>query len=144
MASQPREQRVAETPHVGRILVIAQEFEVVDAVTEYFADLGYEAHGAIESDGALPTVRRSAPEVILLDVQMPRLANLFRELRAAWNIPIIIATENAEVARELRPLGAFAYIHKPFDWDDLRRRVAMVIYSALRSADGPCRMRGAR
>ena len=68
-------------------------------------------------------------------VDVPRLADLFRELRAAWNIPIIIATENAEVARELRPLGAFAYIHKPFDWEDLRRRVAMVIYSALRSGE---------
>jgi len=134
MAAQPDVPRTAESRHVGRILVIAEEFEVVDAVTDYFAELGYEAHGAVAGDGALPTVRRSAPEVILLDVQMPRLTELFREIRADSNIPIMIATENAAVAKGLRAVGAFAYIHKPFDWDDLRQRVAVLMYSALRSA----------
>jgi DNA-binding response OmpR family regulator len=134
MAIQPDVSRTAESRHVGRIFVIAEEFEVVDAVTDYFAELGYEAHGAVAGDATLPTVRRSAPEVILLDVQMPRLAELFRELRANSNIPIMVATENAAVAKELRAVGAFAYIHKPFDWDDLRQRVAVLMCSALRSS----------
>jgi len=45
------------------------------------------------------------------------------------DVPILIATDNPETARQLRPLGAFAYIRKPFIWDDLRRRVATVLYS---------------
>jgi DNA-binding response OmpR family regulator len=139
MTTHSRARGSAETEHVGRILVIAEAFEIVDAVTEYFANLGYEAHGAIDGGDTLAIVRRSAPELILLDVPVARLSDLFRQLRAAYDIPIIIATEHADTARELRPLGAFAYIHKPFDWDDLRRRVAMVIYSALRSGRGTAR-----
>jgi DNA-binding response OmpR family regulator len=135
MASHSLARRIAEAEYVGRILVIADEVEVVDAVTEYFADLGYEAHGAIDDPDALAIVRRSAPELVLLDVPEPRLGDLFRQLRAARDIPIIIATENAETARQLRPLGAFAYVHKPFNWDDLRRRVAMVLYSVLRAGE---------
>ena len=50
-------------------------------------------------------------------------------------IPIIIAMDSGDAARQLRPLGAFAYIHKPFNWDDLRRRVAMLIYASLRSGE---------
>ena len=135
MAAHARALGVDEIGHVGRILVLAQEFEVVDAVTEYFADLGYEAHGAIDGGDALAVVRRSAPDLILLDVSMARLTDVFRHLRAACDIPIIIAMDSADAARQLRPLGAFAYIHRPFNWDDLRRRVAMLIYSSLRSRE---------
>ena len=135
MAAHARADDVSEARHVGRILVLAQEFEVVDAVTEYFADLGYEAHGAIDGEDTLPIVRRSAPELILLDVSMARLSDVFRQLRAACDIPIIIAMDSGDAARQLRPLGAFAYIHKPFNWDDLRRRVAMLIYASLRSGE---------
>jgi len=134
MAVHSRTGGIAGTEPVGRILVIAEEFDVADAVTEYFADLGYEAHGTIDGGDALAIVHRSAADLVLLDVPTARLRDLFRQLRAACDVPIIVATEDSNAAAELRPLGAFAYVRKPFDWDDLRRRVAIVIYSALRSS----------
>jgi len=118
---------------VGRLLVIAEDFEVVDAVTEFFADLGYEAHGALDGPDALAITRAAAPEVILLDVQMPGLSELFTQLRATFDVPIMVAAANAATAQQLRPLGAFAYIHKPFDWEALRRRVAILLCASLPS-----------
>ena len=122
---------VDDSSPVGRLLVIADEFEVVDVITDFFADLGYEAHGALDNADALATARAAAPELILLDLQMPRLSELFTQLRATFNVPILVATANAATAQQLRPLGAFAYIHKPFDWDAVRRRVAILLCSSL-------------
>ena len=64
---------------------------------------------------------------------MPRLAELFSGLRATYNLPIMVATANADTAKQLRSLGAFAYLHKPFDWDALRRRVAILLCASLPS-----------
>jgi len=133
MATRPSPSPAGAYSPVGRLLVIAEEFEVVDAVTEFFADLGYEAHGALDDPDALAIVRAAAPELILLDVQMPRLAELFSGLRATYNLPIMVATANADTAKQLRSLGAFAYLHKPFDWDALRRRVAILLCASLPS-----------
>jgi len=130
---QPPDSRRPHRP-TGRILVIAEEFEVVDAVTEYFADLDYEAHGAIAVEDALALVDRSTPDVILLDVQMPRLAEVLTQLRGrSTSIPIVVATDSADSARRLRSLGAFACIHKPFIWDVLRYRIAIAMDAALRA-----------
>src|ERR1700704_3648308 len=137
MADPLRARRMADTQLVGRILVIADALEIVDVVTEYFADLGYEVRGVLPTEEALSLVHLQAPDVILLDVQMPRLGEVFEHLRArSATVPVIVATGSAQIAKQRRPLGAFAYVHKPFDWDELRSRVAIVIYSALRSRTG--------
>jgi len=133
MAMRSHHSAAGEYSPVGRLLVIAEEFEVVDAVTEFFADLGYEAHGALDVPDALAIARAATPELILLDVQMPRLSELFTQLRATFDVPIMVAAANAATAQQLRPLGAFAYIHKPFDWEALRRRVAILLCASLPS-----------
>jgi len=133
MATPSPDARRHELP-TGRILVIAEEFEVVDAVTEYFADLDYEAHGAVAVDDALTLVDRCTPDVILLDVQMPRLTEVLTQLRGRCaSIPIVVATDSADSARRLRSLGAFACVYKPFVWDVLRHRIAIAVDAALRA-----------
>ena len=133
MATQSPDSRRQGLP-TGRILVIAEEFEVVDAVTEYFADLDYEAHGAIAVEDAVALVDRSTPDVILLDVQMPRLTDVLTQLRGRCaNIPIVVATDSADSARRLRSLGAFACVYKPFVWDVLRHRIAIAVDATLRA-----------
>jgi DNA-binding response OmpR family regulator len=123
-----------QVPRTGRILVIAEEPEIVDAVTEYFADLDYEVHGALAIQGAAAIIDARPPDVILLDVQMPRLAEILKELRLRGpKIPLLVATRNAESARNLRALGSFACVYKPFIWDTLRHRVAIAVEATLRA-----------
>jgi len=131
-ADGPQSQR--QSPRTGRILVIAEEPEVVDAVTEYFADLDYEAHGALSIQGAAAVIDGRLPDVILLDVPMPRLAVVLSELRLRCpKVPLLVATSNAESAKRLRSLAAFACVYKPFVWDALRYRVAIIVEATLRA-----------
>ena len=126
--------RRMQVPRTGRILVIADEPEVIDALTEYFADLDYETHGALAIQGAAAVIDSRPPDVILLDVQMPKLTEVLKELRARCpRVPLLVAAGNAETVRQIRALGAYACVHKPFVWDALRYRVAIAVESTLRA-----------
>jgi DNA-binding response OmpR family regulator len=127
-----------QLPRTGRILVIAEEPEVVDTVTEYFTDLDYETHGALAIQGAAAVIDSRLPDVILLDVQMPRLTEILKELRLRCpRVPVLVAAGNAQTARHIRTLGTYACVHKPFVWDALRYRVALAVEAALRARVHP-------
>ena len=121
-------------PRTGRILVIAEEPGVVDRLTEFFTGLDYEAHGALAIQGAAAVIDARPPDVILLDAPPPRLADVLKELRFRCpRIPLLVATDSAEGARQLRTLGAFACVKKPYVWEALRYRVAITVEATLRA-----------
>ena len=87
----------------------------------------------VDANGGLEGVRKAAaekPDAILLDVMMPEMNGIetLRELKtrdATRDIPVIMVTTKSEeeMKRECRQLGAFCFVTKPIDRDELRLRV---------------------
>jgi DNA-binding response OmpR family regulator len=95
---------------------------------------GFRVVEAADGDEALASVKASRPDLILLDVMMPRvsgwevIAALLAD-RSTDQIPIVFISARTEVADRLQAfeLGAHGYVTKPFDPDGLAETVTGVL-----------------
>ena len=134
------------TDSLGRILVVDDEENVVEVLSEYFSGQGYTVATAANGEQALRTVPEFHPSVVLLDVRMPGLdgVEVLRRIRAADTHVVVImvtANEDVELARETLKLGAFDYVAKPFDFSYLDQAVTMGL---IQSGGGPSAPSGTR
>ena len=118
-----------------RILVVDDDHDIARYVEVNLTLEGYEVHLEHDGEGALATALRLQPDLILLDVMMPRLDGyeVCKRLRydpRTANASIIMLTAKSLSAEKVLGLtaGADDYIAKPFDPPELVARVA----SALR------------
>ncbi|MDX3808880.1 sigma-54-dependent transcriptional regulator [Bosea thiooxidans] len=118
------------------ILVVDDEERLADVLAAALEDLGYAATVATSAQAALMAFEQSRFDLVLTDLRLPGMdgRGLLREVRSHWpDVPVIIITAFATVrdAVELVKEGAFDYIAKPFEMED----VAATIRRALRLAD---------
>ena len=111
----------------ARILIVDDEPMSVKLVGAILRRQGYEVTSAPDGDAGLRHFREHAPDLVLLDVVLPKLGGLdvCAQLRASSEVPIIMLSavpDDGEEARCLR-LGATDYLGKPFDIDELVARV---------------------
>ncbi|MBI3447931.1 MAG: sigma-54-dependent Fis family transcriptional regulator [Acidobacteria bacterium] len=112
----------------GRLLIVDDEVSVRDSLARWFADEGYEVGTAESASGALKRVAEAAWDVALLDIKMPGIdgIELQRRLREIEpDLPIVIMTGYASVETAVQALkdGAYDYVTKPFDPDDIAHTV---------------------
>jgi len=115
-----------------KILICDDEPNIVIALEFLMRQHGYETHVAEDGDQALREVASFAPDVVLLDVMLPRRDGfeVCQTLRAAGNdVKIIMLTakgRESEIAKGLA-LGADSYVTKPFSTRDLVEQVATLL-----------------
>jgi two-component system NtrC family response regulator/two-component system nitrogen regulation response regulator GlnG len=107
----------------ARRVLIADDEESVRLMLTAFFETTYAGRGIVVeavADGAaaVDAVRRAAPVLVLLDVEMPGVDGItaFRAIRELYpRLPVIMVTgnESARTASELTALGAFSYMPKP-------------------------------
>lgn len=110
---------------LSKILIVDDEPGIVEMLKSYF-DGEYQVLTAASGAEALQKAA-SAPDLILLDVNMPELDGLSvcRQLRAHLNCPILFLTARIENSDKITGFAAGAddYIVKPFDLEELAARV---------------------
>lgn len=113
-----------------KVLIVDDELNIVTALQFLLQKSGYEVMAAQNGDEALQRVESFAPDLVLLDVMMPRISGYevcrrMRE-RADWrHIKIIMLTakgRDVEMSKGLS-IGADLYITKPFSTQDLVARI---------------------
>ncbi|MEU8775165.1 response regulator transcription factor [Streptomyces sp. NPDC048606] len=115
-----------------RILVVDDEPAVREALRRSLAFEGYGTRTAVDGLDALDQEREYAPDLIVLDIQMPRMDGLTaaRRLRAAGSVtPILMLTARDTVGDRVTGLdaGADDYLVKPFELDELFARVRALL-----------------
>jgi two-component system, OmpR family, response regulator VicR len=114
-----------------RVLVVDDEPIVTEVVQRYLVREGFHVMMAADGETALKLARDAGPDLVVLDLMLPRLDGLevCRRLRAESNVPIIMLTAKGEEADKILGLGLGAddYLTKPFSPGELTARVKAVL-----------------
>ena len=114
-----------------KILIVDDDANICELLRLYFEKDGFETQVAGDGKEALLAVQSFSPDIILLDIMLPKLDGwqVCREIRKTLNTPIIMLTAKGETFDEILglELGADDYITKPFDTKKLLARVRAVL-----------------
>lgn len=128
------------------ILIVEDEQKIAVLLKEYLEKAGYRASISGRGDQAVAQVRKSSPDLMLLDIMLPGLDGMAvcREVRKFSGIPIIMITAKAEEIDRLIGLemGADDYICKPFSPREVVARVKAVLRRANPEPAGKNRVIG--
>jgi len=113
------------------VLVVDDEPMVRDVLARYLEKEGFRVLTAEDGEAAVREFQESAPDLVLLDLMLPKLDGLevFRRLRVSGQTPVIMLTAKGEETDRVvgLELGADDYVTKPFSPREVVARVRAVL-----------------
>jgi DNA-binding response OmpR family regulator len=125
-----------------KILVVEDDIALQDLLRFALETEGYDVESADDGLNALQKVRCARPDLVILDLNMPRMGG--EDFLYAWRtgveapgVPVIVITAGSQAIRP-QDLGVAAFLPKPFHVDELLRhaRDLLAIPSGARAAAG--------
>ena len=118
-----------------RVMLIDDEEAITANLSPFLQRAGFEVAVAADGQDALQQIPAFRPDLIVLDVLMPRMdgREVLRRLRQAGNwTPVLLLTQVGEAAERAMALeeGADDYLNKPFDPQELSARIRAVLRRA--------------
>ncbi|NEY29479.1 acetoacetate metabolism transcriptional regulator AtoC [Escherichia coli] len=114
------------------ILIADDEKNVLKMLTTVFSHAGNQIISADNGKDALRLFKQDKPDIVLMDIRMPEMSGiealqLMREFDAETPIILMTAYAAVETAVEALRLGAFDYVIKPFELDELKLLMSRAI-----------------
>ena len=113
-----------------KILIVDDEQDIVESLKFVLEGCNYYCYCAYNGEDGLNLAREIEPDLIILDVMMPRIngykiSRLLKFDKKYQNIPILMITARSQEEDKLigEETGAYEYITKPFDLDDVLNTV---------------------
>lgn len=113
---------------VNKILVVEDDLGIQEFLRELLLDNGYAVETASDGVIALNLIKKSQPDLVILDLGLPNVAGeaVCTEIRKKYpDLPIVILTAKDDVSDVVKGLnlGADDYVTKPFIADELLARI---------------------
>ncbi len=128
-----------------RLLVVDDDSSIREIVQMSLEDEGYIVDTAPDAEQALETIRRNAPDLLILDVMLPGMTgfDLTREIRKTSSLPIILLTAKTDTIDKVVGLesGADDYVEKPFEMRELVARMRALLRRVHADDDSPRALR---
>ena len=116
---------------VAKVLIVDDEPNIREVVGLYLRRDGHDVVSATDGEEALAVFRESKPDLVVLDLMLPKIGGLevCRRMRAERRVPLIMLTARGEEEERVvgLSLGADDYIVKPFSPRELAARVTAVL-----------------
>ena len=126
----------------ARVLVADDDSDLVRIVSAVLGDEGYEVQTVADGAAALKSVLDAPPDLLVLDVGMPRLngwevCEILRRQSHTCEMPILFLTGRAEVRDQITAMqvGGSDHLRKPFQPEELREKVRTLLQA--RQAETP-------
>jgi two-component system, OmpR family, response regulator RpaB len=117
--------------HQQKILVVDDEASLRRILETRFSIVGYDVVTAADGEEALDIFHNAHPDLVVLDVIMPKLDGyeVLKELRSISDVPIIMVTARGDAADRNQglELGASDYVVKPFSPKELSARITRML-----------------
>jgi CheY-like chemotaxis protein len=124
----------------GSVLVVDDDPDVLETLTEFLTGTGYEVRAARDGLAALRAIVERRPDVVLLDIDMPGLRGtdalpFIHALAPHAQVVMVSGTQDDEAAKRALALGAFDYVVKPLDFAYLARSLETAV--SMKTFDPP-------
>ncbi len=111
-----------------KILIVDDEMSVRNSLREWFLEDGFAVETAEDGNAALQRMHSGPYDIVIIDLKMPGMDGItlerrIREIDKDAAIIILTAFASVETAVEALKLGAFDYVTKPVDPDELSNTV---------------------
>lgn len=115
-----------------QILVAEDDPDVALVLCDRLQAQGHEVATASDGQAALDALGKQTPDLVFVDIQMPRLSGLevLKRIKAQWpDLPVIIMTAHGTIglAVEAMKVGAADFLTKPFEHDQLEAVIAKAL-----------------
>jgi two-component system response regulator CpxR len=115
---------------MNRILIIDDDIELCDLLTEYLTQEGFEIETAHDSETGIVQARSSKATLIVLDVMLPGQSGfeVLRQIREHSKVPVVMLTARGDEVDRIVGLemGADDYLPKPFNPRELVARIRAI------------------
>ncbi len=125
----------ASTPSGKKILIVDDDYEIIDSVRYALEGAGYNVVIARDGNQGLALAERENPDLMILDMMMPKRSGflVLEKLRRVRDIPLpvimITGNEGSRHKAYAELLGVSDYIRKPFPMDKLVKAVEKLLQS---------------
>jgi DNA-binding NtrC family response regulator len=121
------------------LLIVDDELGVRESLKMVFCK-DFRLMEADSVDGAIPIVLEAKPDVVLLDVLMPKTDGIealrrIKELQPACEVIMLTGVNSQQLSSKALGFGAFDFVAKPFDVVDLREKVARALQKIHHQTD---------
>lgn len=114
-----------------KILIVEDDRTLLDTLKYNLRKEGYDVVTAIDGSEALDLARREKPDLIVLDIMLPKMSGfeVCRVLRKDMNVPILMLTAKVDETDKIVGLeiGADDYMTKPFSLRELLARIRAML-----------------
>ncbi len=112
-----------------RVLLVDDERAILKVISIKLRVSGYEVVTAVNGQEALELIESAKPDIVLLDVIMPGIDGfeVLRKLRTSSQLPVIVFSARTENSQKALALGANDFMPKPFDVDEMVRRIQNIL-----------------
>jgi DNA-binding response OmpR family regulator len=112
-----------------RVLVVDDHPKVLRFIEIDLKLRGYEVKTTVSGEDALEMIKTDAPDILLLDIIMPGIDGfeVLKELRTFSKLPVITFSASSANYSEAMRLGASDFIAKPFEPDEMEKRIKTLL-----------------
>ena len=125
---------------MSKILIVDDDPHIRELSKVFLQNDGFEVHEAADGLDALARLDTLKVDLFVIDVMMPNMDGweLCRELRAAYDLPILMLTAKGETSQKIKgfQLGTDDYLVKPFEPLELVARVRALLKRYFRKSMG--------
>lgn len=121
---------------INNVLVVDDEQVFAGALGDYLGRYGYAVNIKWSGEEALHFIDQEPPDLVVLDYRLPRMDGLevlrkIKDSRPGVEVIMLTAHSSVENLTEARNLGAFDYLNKPVDLEDVRLVVDKALQAKL-------------
>lgn len=115
-----------------KVLLVDDEIEFASTLAERLSIRGYDTSAVYSADEVLGRVRSDMPDVVILDLKMPGASGLdvlkaIKQFNSSIEVILLTGHGSEQCTSECESGGAFDYIMKPVEIDNLTLKIDMAV-----------------
>ncbi|CCK79712.1 sigma-54-dependent transcriptional regulator [Desulfobacula toluolica] len=124
---------------MANLLIVDDEHPIRESISMFMSEKGHSIHTASSVNESISVFKECTPDVVILDIRLPDGSGLdalsqMRDFYPLSKVIMITAFQDMETTIEAMKRGAYDYIHKPLDADELEKTVNDAIASFYEDA----------